>query len=170
MAWPIAPTATTRVTAPGRAAATDSAIAAPAELPTTANDGTPSESTSSSACRVHAARSEPSGRGDPPNPSRSGAITRWRGASAAASGLQAAAVVPGPEPCSNSTGDPETSADIEASGRDGGALEHRHERARPVRHVRPAAAGDHVAVDAVGLVHDGRPGVLHVALQRREGG
>ena len=54
----------------------------------------------------------PAGAGSAPNPSRSGAITRWCGASAAISGAHAAAVVPGPEPCSSSTGGPEPSASI----------------------------------------------------------
>ena len=47
-----------------------------------------------------------------PNPGRSGATQRNRGASAAIRGLHAAAVVPGPEPCSRSTDGPEPSASI----------------------------------------------------------
>ena len=100
------------MTTRGRACASESAIAPPAELPTTAHDVTPSESSSAIACSVQAARSEPDGGGLSPNPSRSGASTSNRGASAAISGAQAAAVVPGPEPCSNSTGGPEPSASI----------------------------------------------------------
>jgi len=99
------------VTSRGRACASESATAPPAELPTTAH-GSPSESSTSIACCVQAARSEPDGGGLEPNPSRSGASTRNRGASAAISGVQAAAVVPGPEPCSSSTGGPEPSASI----------------------------------------------------------
>src|SRR3954454_7906015 len=170
MAWPIEPTATTHVTARGRACAADKAIAPPAELPTTANVSWPSSSISASACAVHAARSDLVGGGDAPKPSRSGAITRKRGASAAISGVQAAAVVPGPEPCKSSTGGPEPSASISGgSGRNGGALEHVHERARPLGHVRPATARDHVPVDDVGSVDEDRAGVLHVAPQGREG-
>src|SRR5690606_7811591 len=55
-----------------------------------------------------------------------------------------------------------------ASGGDEGLREDLHHHPAELRHVRPAPAGDEVAVDDVGRVDDRRPRVLHVAGDRRE--
>ena len=113
MATPIDPISTMRRTAAGRAAAMDSAMAPPMELPMMSTAGTPRVSSRASACSVQAAR--PKRRGSPvavpPKPSWSGAMTRRAALSAGITGRQlASAVTPGPEPCSSSTGGPSASA------------------------------------------------------------
>jgi len=102
---PIVPISTIRRTACGRATASDSATAPPIELPITSTWSAPSASSRLSACAVQAAR--PKVRGAPvavpPKPSWSGASTRRPAASAGITGRQlAAALTPGPEPCSSS--------------------------------------------------------------------
>ena len=107
---PIAPTPTTRVTASGRAAARDSATAAPMEWPTTAYRSMPSASMRPAACAVHSSsrpRRSP-GTGVAPKPAWSGTTRRWRPPAPRTTVRQPdAPVVPGPDPCSSSTGGPE---------------------------------------------------------------